>query len=433
MSIEARLREATGRFSTVRALGRDPSALSFERVVSPTEAVLEGQDVLLFGTNNYLGTTMDPGCIEAAVSATRSLGVGTTGSRIANGTYGGHRELERRMAAFYGRRSAIVFSTGYLANLGTICALAGRGDQILIDADSHASIYDACKMSGSEIIRFRHNSAADLERKLARLEGREGMRFVVVEGIYSMLGDTAPLAEIAEVKRKAGPEVCLIVDEAHSLGVLGPTGRGQAEALGVEADCDVIVGTFSKSLGTIGGFCVSDIAGFDAVRALSRPYMFTASGSPGVAAAAIAAIERVEREPALRTRLWKNVARLYGGLQAMGLQLGPEPSPVVGVVCPDLTTAVMLWNGLIDRGLYTNIALPPATPNGWALLRVSVSSAHTDGQIDRALAIFGEAAGALGLSSGGPGAEAISAGAPAATVAAAPEAPRERASGAATP
>ncbi|MEL6481296.1 MAG: aminotransferase class I/II-fold pyridoxal phosphate-dependent enzyme [Pseudomonadota bacterium] len=416
MSVEARLREAAERFSTVKALGRDPSALSFERMISPVEGVLEGREVLLFGTNNYLGTTMETACIDAAIEATREYGVGTTGSRIANGTYGGHRALEQRIADFYGRRSAIVFSTGYLANLGTICGLAGKDDQILIDADSHASIYDACRMSGSEIIRFRHNNAADLERKLKRLEGRPGLKLVVVEGIYSMLGDTAPLDEIAEVKRKAGPEVCLVVDEAHSLGVLGATGRGQAEAQGVEADCDVIVGTFSKSLGTIGGFCVSDIPGFDTLRALSRPYMFTASGSPGNVAAAMAAIDRLEAEPAIRKRLWENTRRLYGGLSGIGLTLGPEPSPVIGLVCPDPSTAVMLWNDLIDRGLYTNIALPPATPNGLALLRVSVSSAHTPEHIDRALAIFCEAAAAFGLG----GDLGLSVGAPPATAARGP-------------
>ncbi|MEM7498469.1 MAG: aminotransferase class I/II-fold pyridoxal phosphate-dependent enzyme [Pseudomonadota bacterium] len=427
MSVEARLREAAARFSNVKSLGRDPSALSFERVRSPTEAVLEGREMLLFGTNNYLGTTMDPACIDASITATREAGVGTTGSRIANGSYGGHKALEQRIAEFYGRRTAIVFSTGYLANLGTICALAGKDDQILIDADSHASIYDACKMSGSEIIRFRHNSATDLERKLGRLAGRSGMKYVIVEGIYSMLGDTAPLAEIAEVKRKAGSDVCLIVDEAHSLGVLGPTGRGQAEALDVEADCDVIVGTFSKSLGTIGGFCVSDIPAFDAVRALSRPYMFTASGSPGTVAAAVEAIDRLDRQPELRTRLWDNVSRLYGALSAAGLTLGPEPSPVIGVVCPDPTTAVMLWNRLIDRGVYTNIALPPATPNALSLLRVSVSSAHTPEQIDRALPVFIEAAAELGI-----GTRGVSAGAPRATAATGPEARPEPASGAAS-
>ncbi|MEM9147473.1 MAG: aminotransferase class I/II-fold pyridoxal phosphate-dependent enzyme [Pseudomonadota bacterium] len=397
MSVEARLRQAAQRFSAVKALGRDPSALSFDRMIAPMVGVLEGREVLLFGTNNYLGTTMVPNCVEAAVEATRLYGVGTTGSRIANGTYGGHRALERRIAGFYDRRSAIVFSTGYLANLGVICALAGKDDQILIDADSHASIYDACRMSGSEIIRFRHNSAADLERKLNRLAGRGGLKLVVVEGIYSMLGDRAPLEEIAEVKRRAGSDVCLIVDEAHSLGVLGPKGRGQAEAQGVEADCDVIVGTFSKSLGTIGGFCVSDIPGFDAVRALSRPYMFTASGSPGTVAAAMAAIDRLEGEPAIRTRLWENTARLYDGLRAIGFTLGPEPSPVIGLVCPDPTTATMLWNGLIERGVYTNIALPPATPNGLALLRVSASSAHTAEHIDCALGIFADAAAEFGI------------------------------------
>lgn len=397
MRIEAKFSEVRERYRDLVALGRDPSALAFDSMSSPTEGVLEGRPVLLFGTNNYLGTTFDPACIDAAVRATQAHGVGTTGSRIANGTYAAHRTLEGRVAKFYGRRAAVVFSTGYMANLGAICALAGHGDYLLIDADSHASIYDAARMSGAEIIRFRHNSAKDLGKKLRRLEGREGVKLVVVEGIYSMLGDAAPLAEIAAVTRAAGSDVYLMVDEAHSLGVLGARGRGKSEADGVEADCDFIVGTFSKSLGTIGGFCTSDIEGFDAIRAISRPYMFTASTSPGVAAAAEAAFDRIDAAPELRETLWRNVEDFYGGLAAMGFELGPEPSPVVAVKCPDKLAAVTFWNALIEAGLYTNIAVPPATPNALSLLRASVSAAHTPAQIAKGLEIFASEGARLGL------------------------------------
>src|ERR1700735_3700339 len=195
---------------------RNPFDVRFERILSATEAVLEGRPCLLFGTNNYLGLTFDPSCIEASVRSVQEAGTGTTGSRIANGTYGDHALLERRMAEFYGKRSAMIFTTGYQANLGLISTLAGREDHLLIDADSHASIYDACKLSNAEVIRFRHNDPDDLAHRLRRLEGRPGSCIVVIEGIYSMLGDSAPLREIAAVKREMG--ATLIVDEAAPLG-----------------------------------------------------------------------------------------------------------------------------------------------------------------------------------------------------------------------
>ncbi|MEM6972904.1 MAG: aminotransferase class I/II-fold pyridoxal phosphate-dependent enzyme [Pseudomonadota bacterium] len=397
MKLEERFAEVEQRLQPLKAIGRNPGSMMFDSIVSPTVGILDGLEVLLFGTNNYLGMTFDPACIDASVEATRNYGVGTTGSRVANGTYGPHKALERRVAAFYGRRGAIVFSTGYSANLGTICGLAGQGDQILIDADSHASIYDACRMSGAEIIRFRHNSAADLEKKLRRLEGRDGIKLVVTEGIFSMLGDSAPLAEISAVTRNAGPGVYLLVDEAHSLGVLGENGRGKCEAEGVEDDVDFIVGTFSKSVGCVGGFCVSNIEGFDALRLLSRPYMFTASMTPGTAAAAEEGFRQMQENPARFQRLMRNAEALYAGLAKRGFDLGPEPSPVVAVKCPDAPRAVMLWNQLIDAGLYTNIAIPPATPNALSLLRVSVSAAHSSGQIARAMDILERTAAGLGI------------------------------------
>ncbi len=383
-------------YGALKALGRDPSELHFGSVTSPTEARLDGRPVTLFGTNNYLGLTFDPACIEAAVTASRSEGSGTTGSRIANGSYGSHRALEEEIAAFYGKKGAIVFSTGYVANLGVIAAVAGKGDYLLIDADSHASIYDGCRMSEAQSIRFRHNDPENLARRLARLRDDPGDKLVIVEGIYSMLGDTAPLAEFAAVTREAGEGVYLLVDEAHSLGVLGANGRGQCEAEGVEADCDFIVGTFSKSVGTTGGFCVSDVEGFDRLRMLSRPYMFTASMTPGAVATARAAFGLMAERPELRRKLWRNVEHLSGGVRGMGLGTGPVPSPIVAVTLPEPEIAVRFWNRLIDEGIYTNIAIPPATPNGLSLLRVSVSAAHSEEQIDRAL----EAMAAVGVELG---------------------------------
>lgn len=382
-------------YDALRERGVDPLNLRFDQVISPTEGVLEGRKTILLGTNNYLGLTFDPDCIEKAVEATRRQGTGTTGSRVANGTYEGHARLEQALADFYGRKHAMVFSTGYQANLGVLSALMGRGDHLMLDADSHASIYDGSRLGGAEVIRFRHNNPDDLHKRLRRLAGSPGERLIVVEGIYSMLGDTAPLKEIAAVKRETG--AYLLVDEAHSLGVLGATGRGLAEAAGVEEDVDFIVGTFSKSLGSVGGFCVSDNPDFDIMRVVSRPYMFTASLPPGVIASTLEALAKLRSEPHLRASLMRNAHRLYDGLTAMGFETGPEPNPIVAVAMPDQETAVTFWKMLLEAGLYLNLALPPATPTNVRLLRTSVSAAHTQAQIDTALEIFARVGRELGF------------------------------------
>ena len=240
------------------ALGVMPFGAVTEKLLSSTEAIVNGHKVILAGTNNYLGLTFEPECMEAAKKAIDELGTGTTGSRMANGTFAEHVALENELATFFDRKHAIVFSTGYAATMGMGSTLAGPGDVIVLDADSHASIYDGVRLGGADVIRFRHNDPADLEKRLRRLGDRIDNTLIIVEGIYSMMGDQAPLAEIAEVKRKYGG--MLLVDEAHSLGMLGDHGRGVAEAAGVEDDVDFIVGTFSKSLGAIGGYCVSNHA-----------------------------------------------------------------------------------------------------------------------------------------------------------------------------
>jgi 8-amino-7-oxononanoate synthase len=358
----------------------------FDAVLSPTEGMLAGQKVILLGTNNYLGLTFDPACVEASAAAVRQWGTGTTGSRFANGTFAGHTALETALAKFYGRKHAMVFTTGYQANLGVLSTLVGRGDHLILDADSHASIYDGSRLGHAEVIRFRHNDPEDLAKRLRRLGDAPGERLIVVEGIYSMIGDVAPLKEIAAVKREMGGY--LLVDEAHSMGVLGATGRGLAEAAGVEEDVDFIVGTFSKSLGAIGGFCVSDHDDFDVMRVVCRPYMFTASLPPAVVASTVTALRRMIEQPELRDRLNRNAKRLYDGLTAMGFLTGPSASPIV---------AATMWNGLLQAGVYLNLALPPATPDSRPLLRASVSAAHTDEQIDAVLKTYGEIGAALGV------------------------------------
>ena len=375
--------------------GDSPFGLCFEQITSPTEGVLDGKPTILFGTNNYLGLTFDRDCVDAAVDAARRWGTGSTGSRNANGSYAGHLELEAALASFFGRRHVLTFSTGYQANLGAVSGLVGRGDHLFLDADSHASLYDAAKLSGAEAIRFRHNDPEDLAKRLGRLKGAPGGRLVVVEGIYSMMGDVAPLKEMVAVKREFGAS--LLIDEAHSLGMLGERGRGAAEAAGVEADVDFIVGTFSKSLGGVGGFCVSDEPGFEVMRVVSRPYMFSASLPPSVVASTVQALKKLETETWRRRQLMANARQLYEGLNLLGFETGLQMSPIVAATMPDMATATGFWRGLLEAGIYVNIAAPPATPTSRPLLRLSVSAVHTSDQIDVALAAFARLGQSFGL------------------------------------
>ncbi len=367
--------------------GPDPFAVCLEEVYSPTEAKVNGRHTILAGTNNYLGITFDPDCVEAAANAIRRHGTGTTGSRIANGTYTEHRRLELELASFMACRSAMVFPTGYQANLGMLVGLAGPRDVMLIDADSHSSIYDGARLSGATVVRFRHNDPADLERRLRRLEGEGECRLIVVEGIYSMLGDRAPVADFVELKRKYG--AYLLVDEAHSLGVLGETGRGAAEAEGVADEVDFYVGTFSKSLGSVGGFGASNHPKFESLRYCSRPYMYTASSAPSNVASVLTTLRQIREDPSRRQRLWRNAQAIYDRLSEQGFEICAPMSPIIAVRLPDVETAYYAWSRLLEAGVYVNLAVPPGTPHGECLLRCSVSAAHSDDQIGEICQRFG--------------------------------------------
>jgi 8-amino-7-oxononanoate synthase len=367
-------------------LGVMPFGAVTEKILSPTEAIVNGQKVILAGTNNYLGLTFEPECIAAAQQALAEQGTGTTGSRMANGTFAGHVALERELAAFFAKRHCIVFSTGYAATMGMGSTLAGPGDVIVLDADSHASIYDGVRLGGAEVVRFKHNDPADLEKRLRRLGERTANTLIIVEGIYSMLGDQAPLADIAEVKNKYGG--LLLVDEAHSLGMLGEHGRGVAEAAGVEDAVDFTVGTFSKSLGAVGGYCVSNHGELEAIRFAIRSYIFTASPSPSVIASTRVALRLMQERPELRERLWSNAQRLYDGLKGLGFQVSPQVSPVVAVTIKERDHAIAWWNRLLHQGAYVNLVMPPASPTTDSLLRCSVSAAHSEEQIDRIIEAF---------------------------------------------
>ena len=375
------------RFHRMLALGGNALGVTNDQMISPTQAIVGGRRILLAGTNNYMGITFDRRCIAAGQKALAEFGTGTTGSRIANGTFALHNELEGELARFLNLKHCIAFTTGYQANLGILSGLAGPQDTIYLDADSHSSIYDGCTLSGAKLVRFRHNDAADLDKRLSRSYSAPGGRLVVLEGIYSMIGDRAPLADFVALKRKHHFQ--LLVDDAHSFGVIGPDGRGLGNEAGLENDVDFVIGTFSKSVGAIGGFGASNHPLFNTLRYAMRPYMFTASASPASVATSLEALRILAVEPERRVLLLENSARLFHGLRALGLETGSEVvSPVIAVKCADEQTTIAKWNALFAAGVYVNMAIPPGTPNRLCLLRCSVSAAHSFDEIDQIIAAF---------------------------------------------
>jgi 8-amino-7-oxononanoate synthase len=371
-----------------------PGLTVIEQVLGPCEVVVRGRPTLMFGSNNYLGLTLHPDVVAAARGAILEFGSGTTGSRTANGTLALHEDLEREFCDWFGKPHAIIFSTGYQANLSLIGGLCGAGDVILIDSESHASIYDATRQTAAQVIAFRHNSAESLRKKLERLPGASGNRLVVVEGLYSIRGDVAPLRDIVDVCRANG--AYLLVDEAHSLGTYGPTGLGCAEDQGVLDQVDFVVGTFSKSLAGIGGVCVSSHPELRALHFLARAYVFTASGSPSNVASVSAAVKVVRAHPELRAQLWSNVHRLRQGLRELGYVIGETESPIVPILISDETRTIALWQRLLAEGLYVNLIVPPGCPVDECVLRASCSAAHTPEHLTRALDILGRVGAELG-------------------------------------
>jgi 8-amino-7-oxononanoate synthase len=375
---------------------KDPFSLVMEKVLSPTRAIVGGKETILLGTYNYMGMTFDPDVIAAGKKALDEYGSGTTGSRVLNGTYQGHKLCEQALRDFYAMDHAMVFSTGYQANLGVIATLAGKGDYIVLDIDSHASIYDGCAMGNAEIVAFRHNDVSALEKRLARIPAEAG-KLVVLEGVYSMLGDVAPLKEMIAVSKAAGAMV--LVDEAHSMGFIGPNGRGVAEDQGVLDLVDFVIGTFSKSVGTVGGFCVSNHPKFEILRLVCRPYVFTASLPPSVVATAATSIRKLMHGSEKRAHLWANSKRLHGGLRDLGFTLGTETpqSAIIAVIMPDLEKGAAMWEALLGQGLYVNLARPPATPANMTLLRCSLCAEHSDEEVGHILDMFEKGGKAVGV------------------------------------
>jgi 8-amino-7-oxononanoate synthase len=348
----------------------------------------------MIGSNNYLGLTNHLKVKEAVINAVKRYGTGCTGSRYLNGTLSLHVEAEERLAKFMGCEAALLFSTGYQTNVGTISALVGKGDFVITDRRDHASILDGCRQSFGKTLKFRHDDMADLERILQRL-GPDTGKMVVVDGVFSMEGSIANLPEITKLCQTY--HAVLMVDDAHSIGVLGENGRGTGEHFGLEHAIHISMGTFSKSFASMGGFIATSSEIIDYIKHHSRPLIFSASMAPSTVAAVIAALDIIEQEPERREHLWRNATHLRTGLQDLGFNTGRSATPIIPVILGEDTLTFRFWRGLFDRGIFTNAAVRQAVPPGCSLLRTSVIATHTLAQIDRVLEAFEEVGRALGV------------------------------------
>jgi len=358
-----------------------------------SEARIGDHHLIMIGSNNYLGLTMHPKVRQAALDAIKTYGTSCTGSRFLNGTLEMHIELERRLAEWVGKERALVFSTGYQVNVGTISSLVARDDFAITDKDDHASIVDGCRLSFGTMKRFPHNDLEGLERVLAALPERAG-RLVIVDGVYSMGGDIAPLPELIKVCQKH--DARLMVDDAHSIGVLGG-GRGTAAEFGVTADVDLIMGTFSKSFASLGGFIAGDDCVIDFIQHHARSLIFSASIPPANAAAAMAALEVMHEEPERVVRLNEIGAFMRRRYRELGFNIGVTETPIIPVVIGEDIKALQFWKALFDNGVYTNVVLPPAVPQNQTLLRTSYMATHTDEQLEKVLYIFEKVGKELGV------------------------------------
>ncbi len=347
-----------------------------------TEVMIHGRRLLMIGSNNYLGITHDPRVQEAAQKAVRRYGSGCTGSRFLNGTLELHEELERNLAEFLGREAALVFTTGFQTNLGVISSLVGRGDVIFCDRENHASIMDGCRLSYGEIRKFRHNDMAELERLLvANSERRRGGQLIVVDGVFSMLGDLADLPSIVRLARRFPARI--LVDDAHAVGVLGANGRGTAEHFGLDDEVDLILGTFSKSFGSIGGYVAGRADVISYIKHHARSMIFSASLPPSSVAATIKALEIIRTEPERRSQLRENADFLRSSFQEMGFDTGPSRTPIIPILIGDQEATFRFWRELFEAGLFTNPVTSPAVPQGMDLIRTSVMATHTRAQLER--------------------------------------------------
>jgi len=372
--------------------GYYPYFIPLEESEGP-EAVVRGKRVIMAGSNNYLGLTTHPKVRQAAIDAVRRYGTSCTGSRFLNGTLALHEQLENELADWVGMEAALVFSTGYQTNLGTISSLVQKGDFVVTDKDDHASIIDGAKMSYGKMVRFRHNDMASLAQVLKKIPADAGS-LVIVDGVFSMGGDIAPLPEMIEVCRQYGAR--LMVDDAHSIGVLGG-GRGTAAYYGITDGVDLVMGTFSKSFASLGGFIAGKRVTIEYIKHNARSLIFSASMTPPNTAAALAALHVMQEEPERIQRLWDITHRLHKSFREMGFNIGNTQTPVIPVIIGDEMKTFAFWHALLDAGVFVNPVIPPGVPPNMSLLRTSYMATHTDEQIDRLLATFQEVGKALGV------------------------------------
>jgi 8-amino-7-oxononanoate synthase len=346
---------------------------------------IHGRELLMMGSNNYLGLTTHPKVKEAAIAAIRKYGSGCTGSRFGNGTLDIHVELEEKLAAFYKKDDCVVFSTGYSANLGAISSLVRRGDLAITDKLDHASIVDGCQMSYGTVKRFVHNDMHSLEHVLTTAHADAG-KLIVVDGVFSVEGDLAPLDQMVPMAKKHGAR--LMVDEAHAVGVMGKHGRGTSEHFGVEDDVDLLMGTFSKTFASIGGYVVGDAEVMSFIRHTARTVLFSAAIPPAATATVIETLRILQAEPERREHLWKNTRRMSAGLRGMGYNLGTSVTPIMPIHIGDDVRTMTFWSALYAAGIFTNAFVPPGVPPGRSLIRTAVMATHTDADMDEALDKF---------------------------------------------
>lgn len=380
------------RAKELMAAGLYPYFRIIESAQDP-EVVIKGKKMIMVGSNNYLGLTSHPKVKEACIEAVRKYGSGCAGSRFLNGTLDIHVQLEEKLARFIRKEAALVFSTGFQVNLGVIAALVGKDDLVIIDKMDHASIIDGCRLTYGGVKKYRHNDMADLERVLQQHDDKS--KIIIVDGVFSMEGDICNLPKVVELAKAYGAR--LMVDDAHGVGVLGKTGRGTAEHFGLEKDVDLIMGTYSKSLASIGGFIAGSAEVIHYIKHFARALIFSASPPPASVAAVSAALDIIESEPERIDQLWKNTHKMLKGFRDLGFEIGPSETPIIPVIVGESKIAFKAAMMLQEEGVFVNVAISPAVPEGHALIRTSYMATHTEEQLDRVLAAFEKVGKALGL------------------------------------
>lgn len=378
------LQERLAKFTTAHEARKQGLYPYFREISSnkDTEVIINGQKVLMFGSNSYLGLTSHPKVTEAAKLAIDKYGTGCAGSRFLNGTLDLHVELEERLASYFKKEAALVFSTGFQSNLGTISCLSGRNDFLLIDELDHASIIDGTRLSFSKVIKFKHNDMQSLEKQLSKLPS-DAVKIIIVDGIFSMEGDIVKLPEIVDLSKKYNANI--IVDDAHAVGVIGNQGSGTASHFGLEDEVDFIVGTFSKSLASLGGFVAADAQAVEYMKHNARALMFSASIPPASAASALAALDIIQKEPERMEKLWSNTNYMIKSLRENGFDIGHAESPIVPIYVRDNTRTFQITQKLFEEGIFVNPVISPAVPSNSSLLRLSLMSTHSHQEIDFAV------------------------------------------------